>query len=122
MNLCEVCLQKNIRFYKRFPSRQLVFSSPKDRYIIDITYIPINLLKNKNNLYLLNILDHFSKFLISYLIPNKYGKTISEKLNDCFNRFGTPKEIGSDNGIEFVNKHVTNLLNKKKINHIKGKP
>lgn len=110
MNLCDVCIQKNFKFYKRFPSKQLVFSRSRDRFIIDITYIPIDPLNNKNNIFLLNILEHFSKFLVSYLIPNKKRKTICAKLEDCFYKFGTPIEIGADKGSEFSNKYVIYFL------------
>ena len=123
MNLCEVCIQKNYKFYKRIPSKQLIFNRPKDRYVIDLTYIPIDLMKNKNNIYLLNIIDHFSKYLISYLIYNKKGQTISKKLAECFKKFGNPKEIGADdNGSEFSNKYVKNLLNNNNIKLVNGKP
>lgn len=76
-----------------------------------MTYIPIDFIKNKKNCYIFNILDHFSKFLISYIINNKYGKTIAEKLSKCFEDYG----VGSDNGTVFINKHVKKLLEKKKF-------
>ena len=84
--------------------------------------MPIELTKNKKTIYLLNILDHFSKYLISFKIANKKGKTISEKLDICFKKFGCPEQIGTDNGSEFSNKHVKILLNKYNIKLIKGKP
>ena len=84
--------------------------------------MPIELTKNKKTIYLLNILDHFSKYLISFKIANKKGKTISEKLDICFKKFGCPEQIGTDNGSEFSNKHVKILLNKYNIKLINGKP
>ena len=78
-----------------------------------MTYIPIDFIKNKKNCYIFNILEHFSKFLISYIINNKYGKTIAEKLSKCFEDYGVPEQIGSDIGNEFINKHVKKLLEKK---------
>jgi len=95
---------------------------PKQRYVIDLTYLPIEITKNNKFKYIFNILDHFSKYLISFLIKNKLGKTIAENLENCFKKYGVPEEIGSDNGSEFVNKHVKNLLNKYKIKHIRGRP
>ena len=84
--------------------------------------MPIELTKNKKTIYLLNILDHFYKYLISFKIANKKGKTISEKLDICFKKFGCPEQIGADNGSEFSNKHVKILLNKINIKLINGKP
>ncbi len=115
-------MQKNIKLYKRVPSKQIIMSRPKERFVIDITYQAIELTKNKKTIYLLNILDHFSKFLISFKIANKKGKTISEKLDICFKIFGCPEQIGAVNGREFNNKHVKILLNKYNIKLINLKP
>ena len=43
-------------------------SAPLERIVVDLTYLPDFLLKNTNYKYLLNIADHFSKYLTSYLI------------------------------------------------------
>lgn len=40
-------IKDNIKFYKRVPSKLIVLFNPKERYVIDITYIPIDLLSNK---------------------------------------------------------------------------
>jgi len=77
--------------------------------------------KTKNK-YILNIVDHFSKYLVSYLIQNKTGKEIIKKIEDCIKNIGRPKQILSDNGSEFISKNVKNLLEKNKINFIHGKP
>ena len=53
-------------------------------------------------------------------MKNKCGKEITEKLKDCFIRFGKLEQIGSDNGSEFVNKTVKNLLDKNNIVFIHG--
>ena len=82
---------------------------PKERYVIDLTYLPQQLCKNNKYKYLFKLEDHFSKFIISYPISNKFGKTIKQKLLDYFNKFGKLEQIGSDNGSKFVNNHVKNL-------------
>ena len=97
-------------------------NEPRDRYIIDLTYLTYELYEGTEYRYLLNIVDHFSKYLLSYLITKKSAKIICEKLEHCFKTIGVPKQIGSDNGSEFVNKKVKNLLNKNNIKFIHGKP
>ena len=67
---------KNLRFYKQIPFKQIIMDRQKQQYVIDLTYLPKELCKNTNIKYILNILDHFSKFLISYLIAKKIGKII----------------------------------------------
>ena len=78
--------------------------------VLDLTFLPIKLLENTEYKYMLNCIDHFPKFVVSFLIENKSGKTISEKLNIYFRKYGIPKEIGTDNGSEFNNKNVKKLF------------
>ncbi len=60
-------------------------------------------------MYLVNIVDTFSKFSGSYLVNSKEGKVISEKLEDFITTHGSPNELLSDNGLEYVNVNVTNV-------------
>ena len=48
---------------------------------MDLTELPIELKDNKNYTYLFNIIAHFSKFGMSYLIENKKSSTIYKNLN-----------------------------------------
>ena len=121
-DMCEVCIQKNIKFYKRVPSKQIIMTKPKERFVMDLTFIPNFLSGNTGYKYLFNVLDHFSKFLISYAIKDKSAKTIANLLSKTFKKFGKPEQILSDNGSEFINKNVTNLLKKEGISFIHGKP
>lgn len=68
---CSICLQKNSNYYKRPPSKSIIFDAPKDRYVLDITELPNNFDNINNNKYLLNIIDHFSKLCKSYALKNK---------------------------------------------------
>ena len=36
-----------MKLYKRIPSKQIIMTKPKERYVIDVTYIPIDLINNK---------------------------------------------------------------------------
>ena len=121
-NLCNVCIQNNAVFYKREPCKQIIMSKPKDRYLMDITYIPIELIENNEYKYNLNVIDHFSKFLFSFLLKNKNAKSIVSNLETCFKKYENPKQIGCDNGSEFNNSAVKSLLNNNNILMITGKP
>ena len=83
--------KKKIVFYKREPSKQIIMRKPKERFIMDLTYLPVEIIEGNSYKYVFNIMDHFSKFLISYLIPNKDSNTILEKLKLCFDTYGYPK-------------------------------
>ena len=100
----------------------IIFKRPRVRYIADITDIPLEIRKGTDYLYLLNIIDHFSKYVASYLIKSKKSETILNKIKNFIDEEGAPLEFGFDNGREFFNKEVVNYLNNKNISIIKGKP
>ena len=114
-------LKKNKAIFKRESCGQIVSSYPKKSYIIDVTDLPEDFY-DKNKIYLFNIVEHFSKFGMFYIIKDKKSKTVVEKLKLSFQSYGFPDEIGSDNGGEFKNALVENYLAKNNIKFIHGKP
>ena len=68
---------------------------------MDLTYLPLDLCKNTKIKYL------FNKYIISYTIANKSGKTIANKLENCFKEYEVPIQLCSDNVSEFTDKDVT---------------
>ena len=119
---CSSCSGKNKSKLKREPSKQIITYYPRQRYIMDITELPIELKVNSNFTYLFNIIDHFSKFGIYYLTENKEAKTIYKYLKLALEYNGFPSEIGSDNGKEFKNSLIETFLQQKNINYIHGMP
>ena len=89
---------------------------------MDITELPIELKDNNNYTYLFDIIEHFSKFGMSYLIENKKSSTIFKNLKFAFDCNGFPTENGIDNGKEFRNELIGNYLKSKNINYIHGMP
>ena len=72
-------LKKNkIPKLKRESSKQILTFYPKQRYIMDLTELPIELKINNKYNYLFNIIDQFSKFWMCNLIEKKENK---RKLN-----------------------------------------
>lgn len=49
-NMC----QNKLKFYKRPICKQIVFNKAKERIILDLTFLPFDLIKNTNYKYLLN--------------------------------------------------------------------
>ena len=83
-NICEVCTQKNLKFYKRAPCKQLLFIKPKDKLVVDLTYLPLTLIKNTEFKYLLNCIDHFSKYVVSFLLKTKKAREMVESFIEVF--------------------------------------
>ena len=67
----------------------------------------------------MTIVDHFSKYGFAYAIPGKKKETIRNYMAQAF-AIGETKMLHTDNGKEFVNKLLTNWLEKRNIKHILG--
>ena len=120
---CTTCNKKRGIPFKSDQPKQIITYYPKQRYIMDLTELPKDLLKEKEEkFYLFNIIDHFSKFGMSFLLENKEAKTILHYLEFALECYGMPEEIGSDNGREFKNKIMENYLAKNEIKIIHGMP
>ena len=100
---------------------QLIFTYVYERYIADLTELPNELTNNRKYLYLLNIIDHFSKYAFSYILEKKTADIVLDKIKDCFLNHGYPEEFGTDNGPEFSNRKLNEFLLSKNIKLIHGK-
>ena len=93
---CSTCLKKSYK--NKDPCGQIITHYPKERYLVDITELPDELNNDNKSLYLLNLINHYSKFWMSYIIKNKNAKTVKEKIKLAFECNGYLEELGSDNG------------------------
>ena len=69
----------------------------------------------------MNIINHFSKFVDSYLLTNKIGKTVLNHIKNFINDYGLPDQFGFDNCKEFSNNALNNFLTDNNNKIIKGK-
>lgn len=79
--------------------------------------------ENLGNRWVLNIVDLFSKYLISRPLVRKEGKLIANALEDILSNPSTrPKILQSDNGSEFKNSDVEAVLKRYGITQVFSKP
>ena len=72
-------------------------------------------LKGKSNYkYILNMIDHFSKFTQSYLLNTKESLEVFSKIRNFIETFGESKYLVTDNGKEFKNKILEQYCKEKK--------
>ena len=88
------------------PTNQILCDKPKELYLIDITEIPTEILNDdKDKLYLLSIIEHFSKFACNYIIKNKDKKTVLNNIKKFINKYGVGGnlEISQESNLPKIN-------------------
>ena len=72
--------------------------------------------------YIIDCIDHFSKFYWGYLIRDKTAKTTLNKIKNFIGINKKPVIIQTDNGLEFKNKMLEAYLKEERIKHILSRP
>ena len=91
--------------------------------LVELTYLNQNFYKGKTNYkYIIDSIDHFSKFYWAYLIRDKTSNTALNKIKNFIAINKKPIIIQTDNGLEFKNQLITNYLNNNGIKHIFSRP
>lgn len=109
INKCEVCLKVK---YERKPLNLKLNITPtpaKPFQTIHIDSITLDSTK------FLTLIDSFSKFAQAYKLESSQGISVCNALIRFFSHYGIPQLIISDNGLEFNNSVVRDLLETHKI-------
>ena len=99
------------------PHKQIITSEPYELVCMDLAEFP----KSKSgHKYVLIMVDHYSKKAMARALRNKEGRTIATELEKVFlPAFNVPpRQILSDNGLEFKNGEVKGVMNKYSIKHL----
>jgi hypothetical protein len=73
--------------------------------------------ENKGHKFILIVIDCFSKFLWTVPLKDKSGETVSRGMEKVFSSGRIPKNLQTDHGKEFYNKHFDKLMKKHGVNH-----
>ena len=103
------------------PQIMLTYGSHK-RYQCDIWYLPAKLRENSNYLYCLDIIDHFSKWLGSFLLKNKNADLVVSKIKSFIRYNGKCQIFQTDNGKEFNNILLKTYLENNNIKYLRSAP
>ena len=87
-----------------------------------MVYLSDYLVGSKEDRYLLTIIDHFSKFGMISIVPNKKSTTVLKVLKEWLRITGKPGMIQSDNGGEFNNDLIKDFLKHQGIEYVRGSP
>ena len=101
----------------KFPRRKVLVRGVQHQYQADLMdFVSI---KNHNYgfRYVLTVIDCFSRRAFAVPLRNKKGFLVARGLKKAFETLGVPKKLQTDQGTEFFNKEVKELLDEKKIIH-----
>ena len=122
INYCPECNNSN-KFKKlKGKSKIIIENGPHYRYVADIWNIPKEISKKTEYNYILDIVDHFSKWYYGYLLKTKTKEEVLKKIEIFCELFGTPKILQTDNGGEFKNNDLENFCEENNIKLIHSSP
>ena len=100
----------------------IVSKGPLERVVIDGWELDEDLKEVTTYTWVIDMIDHFSKFLLSKPVKNNNAENIFLYFKLFFNTIGYPKIIQTDNGTEYKNNIINNLLTSNNIEHIFSSP
>lgn len=108
VNDCPSCQSHGIYRVGYHPPRSVLPDQVFDHISVDLGDFAITSASGNN--FMLVLVDHFTRFTILRALPDKQSYTIAKELLSIFCLFGFPKIITMDNGLEWVNEVVTQLI------------
>jgi transposase InsO family protein/predicted aspartyl protease len=117
------CCERCARFHRGKPPKQtrlkpFLSGEPFELVSIDITgpHPP----SRRGNVYILTVVDHFSKWAEAFPIRNHHADTVARQLvTHVFARFGMPRQLLSDRGPEFESNLFAELCRLMKIEKLR---
>lgn len=102
---------------KNFPRRSVIIRGFDDLWQADLAeFIPYSKY-NRGYKYILLVIDCYSKFLWTYPLKSKTGIEVSVAMSSILMNKRKPKNLQTDEGKEFYNKHFTQVMKSNNINH-----
>ncbi|KAI5152519.1 hypothetical protein ENBRE01_2890 [Enteropsectra breve] len=117
LEACEIC-QLQLRLRTRSQNRVIYATKPGIRYQADLIDLRHYADENRGYCWILNIVDVYSKFLISIPPKSKSAVSVLAGFKKAFHLYGEPQIVQTDNGTEFKNstvKHYFLSLNVQQI-------
>ena len=122
IKLCPKCC--NPGKYKKFKriNKIIMDNGPHYRYIGDLWELPKKIYNKSGYRYIIDIVDHFSKWYYGYLLKTKSAEEVLLKIDTFIQSFGEPKIFQCDNGTEFSNRLLKNYCIDNNINLVFSSP
>ena len=109
---CPICLECKPQFFKPDTSPLIKATKPMERLNLDYKG---PLPSNNKNIYFLNVVDEFSRFIWIFPCSNMNSTTVCRCLMEIFTFCGLPNYIHSDRGSSFLSAELKTFLTSKGI-------
>ena len=119
---CGICYCKNNAKMIPVNPKIILTYGPKVRYQCDLWYLNYKLKQKNDYEYIIDIIDHYSKFMLSYLLKNKTADLVLSKIKNFMLVNGDCKIFQTDNGLEFNNHLLKIFLENKNILYLRSAP
>ena len=109
---CQICAQNKPKFQKSSNAHLVKATQPFERISVDFKG---PLPSNNKNVYLLDIVDEYSRFPFAFPCPDTKSSTVISCFNQLFSVFGMPSYIHSDQGSSFMSQELKQYLLSKNV-------
>ena len=116
---CQICAQNKPNFQKSSNAHLIKATQPFERLSVDFKG---PLPSNNKNIYLLDIIDEYSRFPFAFPCPDTKSSTVINCFNQLFSMFGMPSFIHSDQGSAFMSHELKQYLLSKNVATSKSTP
>ena len=117
---CPSCDNAKSKFKKI--NTGIKIKGPHYRYIADLWYLSKEISLKCGYKYILDVIDHFSKWYQGYPLIIKNDGEILTYIKLFIQNFWKPVLLQTDNGLEFCNSDLSNFCTNNDIKIINGKP
>ena len=119
---CPQCDNGHNKFKKFKPKiKNIIDNGAHYRYITDLWYLSKNISAKTGYSYILDIVDHFSKWYQGYCLKTKSAEEVLFCIDSFIQSFGKPHILQADNGLEFSNNDINNYCINNEIKLIHGR-
>ena len=103
---------------RNFPRKHVKIIAMNESWQGDLCDLSAYAQSNRGYKWIAIYIDNFSKFLYARPLKDKSAKSLVEVTKKIFTDYGiTPKNLQTDQGTEYYNKHFSSLMKEFNINH-----
>lgn len=121
ISMCEVCQRKKSKKKRGLVSKPIIHSEMNSRCQVDL--IDMQSQQDNGFKFIMVYQDHLTKFVLLRSLQSKRAEEVAFQLTDIFLTFGAPCILHSDNGREFVNAVINEVMTYwPEVKLVHGKP